>query len=286
MRAITRPNFNFSEIYDACANSIEDPFLRGRITSVKPTVVSAAVEYEQKANVSRLFEIPSNNQQNDEVVTGLVTKKEFKDLYSQHMVGQRKPARATYDQLLALAPLGKCPFCTIGDASTLDHYLPKDKFPLASIFPLNLVPSCKDCNTGKRAGFAVTIEEQSLHPYFDDLKFISNQWLYASVVETSPAIVRFYAAPPAIWDDISKQRIITHFESFKLASRFSKQAANELPVLSHLLNPHYSASGVLGVRGELLHRANSYANVHVNSWQTAMYQALAASTWYCDGGFN
>lgn len=287
MRTITKPNYIFPDVYDTCANSIDNADLRARVIAEKITIVRAAVEYEQKAGVSKLFEIPANTQKNDAVITGQVTKQELKDLYSQHMVGLDKPARDIYDELLALAPLGRCPFCTIGDASTLDHYLPKAKFPLVSIFPLNLVPSCKDCNTGaKKTRVAATIEDQCLHPYFDQLFFISEQWVFASIVATSPATVRFHVNPPAHWNSISKARAKSHFRDFKLASRFSKQTTTELSALKYTLQELHEISGIHGVKAHLEMMARSYYRAHANSWQTAMYQALAASTWYCDGGFN
>jgi hypothetical protein len=287
MRAITKPNYNFSEVYDACANSVDTVHLRGRLTSEKATIVACAVVYEQKAGAGRLFEIPVNTQQNDAHVTGQVTKQELKDLYSQHMVGAGKPARRIYDELRALAPLGKCPFCTIGDASTLDHYLPKAKFPLVSILPLNLVPSCKDCNTGeKKVHVATTIEDQCLHPYFDQSFFLSEQWVFASIAETSPPTISFHVNPPEHWHPVSKARAESHFRDFNLASRFSKQTTTELSALKYTLQELHEISGIQGVKAHLDMMARSYYRAHANSWQTAMYQALAESTWYCDGGFN
>jgi hypothetical protein len=46
------------------------------------------------------------------------------------------------------------------------------------------------------------------------------------------------------------------------------------------------AVGWDGVRDELVTRADSRRSVNVNSWQVALYDALAASTWYCTGGFR
>lgn len=287
MRAIAKPNYNFSEVYDACTISINNAYLHYRLTTEKANIIAVAIEYDQKASSARLYEIPANTQKNNSIVIGELTKQELKDLYSQHMVGAGKPARRIYDELRALAPLGKCPLCSIGDASTLDHYLPKAKFPLVSILPLNLVPSCKDCNSGeKKARTASTKEEQCLHPYFDHSFFITEQWIFASIGETSPATVSFYVNPPAHWDEIAKARVRSHFSDFNLASRFSTQTTTELSALKYALQELHGLSGSQGVREHLQMMARSYHRAHVNSWQTAMYQALAASTWYCDGGFN
>ena len=104
------------------------------------------------------------------------------------MVPKEKLARKYYDKLLSLAPLNRCPYCGIGQVSTLDHYLPKTKFLIFSVLPYNLVASCKDCNTGKLDSYATTQNKQTLHPYYDD--FTSEQWLYARVLQ--PLKIEFY----------------------------------------------------------------------------------------------
>jgi hypothetical protein len=52
--------------------------------------------------------------------------------------------------------LGRSPFCGVGHGSALDHNLPKTKFPQLLVVPLNLVPSCKNCNTGNNTVIAVS----------------------------------------------------------------------------------------------------------------------------------
>jgi hypothetical protein len=61
-----------------------------------------------------------------------------------------------------------CPMCGSMHSGTLDHYLPKNGFPIFSVFSKNLVPACK-CNS-KRSETLLGINpgERVLHPYFDD----------------------------------------------------------------------------------------------------------------------
>lgn len=61
-----------------------------------------------------------------------------------------------------------CPMCGSMHSGTLDHYLPKNGFPIFSVFSKNLVPACK-CNS-KRSETLLGINpgERILHPYFDD----------------------------------------------------------------------------------------------------------------------
>lgn len=61
-----------------------------------------------------------------------------------------------------------CPMCGSMHSGTLDHYLPKNGFPIFSVFSKNLVPACK-CNS-KRSETLLGVNpgERILHPYFDD----------------------------------------------------------------------------------------------------------------------
>lgn len=59
----------------------------------------------------------------------------------------------------------RCPICDCSFAYsqvTLDHILPKSKFPFLSITPINLVPACYNCNMRKNDG----IPSKVLNPYF------------------------------------------------------------------------------------------------------------------------
>jgi hypothetical protein len=228
MRAVAKPDYDFREVYQTCINSISDENLRSRLDLVSNNIVDAAKDYEQKAEAKLLYTIIPNNCGNDEITLGAVTKEELKVIYSSHMVGRGKPARVFYDKLLAQAPRGLCPFCGFTDADTLDHYLPKAKYPQLSVLPINLVPSCSKCNKDKHTAIATTAEEQSLHPYFDHQHFINEQWLYAEVIPTNPMTIHYFVQAPADWDNISKRRVQSHFDNFKLASRYAIQACNEL----------------------------------------------------------
>ena len=59
----------------------------------------------------------------------------------------------------------RCPICDCSFAYsqvTLDHILPKSKFPFLSITPINLVPTCYNCNMRKNDGIPLKV----LNPYF------------------------------------------------------------------------------------------------------------------------
>lgn len=67
--------------------------------------------------------------------------------------------------------LDYCPACgEDGYPRTLDHYLPKEKFPEFSILSRNLAPMCDACQGAKLAKTLTANQEKIfLHPYYDGL---------------------------------------------------------------------------------------------------------------------
>ncbi len=286
MRIINPPTIVYDEVLQSCVASIPSADVRARVEQVSENIIAAGGAYQQLVTSANLFSIPIFTGKDDDPVIASVTRKELKDLYSAQLVPASKPSRRYYDSLKISAPLGICPFCGFGQVRTLDHYLPKAKFPILSILPINLVPSCADCNKDKTAGVATAAGEQCLHPYFDRNHFIDDQWLYAEVLETEPVTIRFFVSAPDDWLLIDKQRVASHFTDFKLAGRFSVQAANEVTSLNGELQYDYPISGEAGVRRELEKKSMVAQRLHKNSWKTAMYQALSVNDWYCNGGFS
>lgn len=67
--------------------------------------------------------------------------------------------------------LNMCPFCgEAGRPGTLDHYLPKGKYPEFALLSTNLVPMCDICQRADHKGskvFDSDFKRLFLHPYFD-----------------------------------------------------------------------------------------------------------------------
>lgn len=65
-----------------------------------------------------------------------------------------------------------CPYC--GERITvveIDHFLPKSKYPLQSIYSRNLVPSCVECNKEKKEKIVLPISHPFTYKHLDHIKF-------------------------------------------------------------------------------------------------------------------
>lgn len=168
--------------------------------------------------------------------------------------------------------------------STLDHHLPKSKFPALAVTPSNLIPACSDCNKSKLASSPHTEEEQTFHPYFDD--FGHAPWLHAEVVQGSPPMLRFSVKPPTTWPTLWGARACHHFRTFGLGKLYMAQAAQELVNVQYHLTKLLEQTGAMAVRAHLAEQALSREKANPNSWQTAMYKALCESAWFCTTGLK
>jgi hypothetical protein len=286
VRKVSKPNHSFSHVYNTCMDSVSDSELRSRLISITNDIDEAAVNYNLQAKNGSLYKIPSSNWEDQDIILGKVSKIELTNLYTNHMVPRNKKARFIYDELLNSAPYGKCPFCGIGQVSTLDHYLPKSKFPQYSVLPVNLVPSCKDCNTGKSSSIYTNAEDQTIHPYYDHENLLSDQWLFAEIERNSPISIKFYVKVPINFSEVSKERLNSHFIVFNLSKRFSVEAASELVSLNCQLSNYFGEYELNDMRKYLTDIYKTEYSLYKNSWKTAMYQSIANDDWYCGGGFK
>jgi len=214
---------------------------------------------------------------------GGVPSKVLEKVYTSRMVGKKSPGRKVYDHLRSSAPQNLCPFCAQRVVATLDHYLPKSDFPSLVVVPNNLVPSCRDCNSSKLTYIATAESEQLLHPYFDN--FSENQWLFAELVEGSPVALDYFVQQTEGITDTQFIRLKNNFSVLGLGELYASHAAAELANIHFQLTEILEAGGPEDVRKHLLQAYRSRCQAHINSWQTALYQAISHNNWFYEGGF-
>lgn len=129
------------------------------------------------------------------------------------------------------------------------------------------------------------MDKQTIHPYFEGKELSEEQWLYASVLSTTPLSLEYTAKPPEHWDNGLRRRVYQHFELFDLKTRFAVEASTELGALRFTLKQLHEGAGRSAIVQHLAAVAAGEAKHFRNSWRTALYQALALSDWYIDSGY-
>jgi hypothetical protein len=215
---------------------------------------------------------------------GGLNKEQLNKLYKNHMVPEKKPARSIYDKIKAAAN-GKCPYCCgIGVPSTLDHYLPKSPFPQYSVYPENLIPCCRDCNSVKGDTVPTSTGEQVLHFYLDKDFYFDEQWVHAEVIHGEPVTIHFFSNPPSQWAKERQERVNTHFRTFKLAERFGIAAASSISELVYERKTSLKKWSPEDFKAHLAEKSKN-PDLKVNDWKRVMFKSLAEDDWFCHQSF-
>lgn len=277
MMRMNEPSMTHVQSLQACKDGIEkNDVLLAKLNEGETTLYTHAENYRVHAVAASLYTIPRVHGENPAVVVNL-TKNDLKKLYETYF-RDKQPGRRFYEALLASAH-EKCPFCGgIGRPRNLDHFMPKARFPQFSVLPLNLIPSCRDCNMdGKGQAFAETAEEQILHPFLDAPHFFEQQWLFANYIAGTagePGTIQYYVAPPDGWSDTDKARVTKHFSDFDIAIRYATQAGAALTEVEAQRDAFLLADTMASFKQTVLQPVIDFAPF-INHWKRVMYLALS-----------
>lgn len=145
-------------------------------------------------------------------------KRLFENLYL------RPPAGADILKAHALpAKFFVCPYCGGRAPSTIDHYLEKALFPEFSLYPENLVPSCRGCNRSQSA--IKNNRCDKLHPYFSPV--LSRLQLKCSITirHVTPHFDLQLHCPNMSANEIDHSK--RHRAYIRLERRFARYASRE-----------------------------------------------------------
>lgn len=275
MRSIPLLVIDATDVFDRIAKSKHQPRKR-RMEAARSEVLTAYQCYENVApNVGGLNKAPLTEHQKESM---------------QHAyVVETAPMSDLRERLLKRTIVARCPFCGISETSTLDHYLPKEKYPEFSIFPKNLVPSCAVCNTHKRDRILLdgTDVRMFFHPCFDVIPNIS--FLNVSIrMMVDAVILNYRVTQPTGMSAQIFQHVKSHFDSLNLADRYRlmglEHMGGQYPAFSRAYGTARDAKRVADKLAEL---ADDFETVSgPNYWLTKLYRALAGNHQFCDGGFE
>lgn len=129
-----------------------------------------------------------------------------------------------------------CPYCTLSEANTTEHILPKEKYPEYAVDTLNLIPACSGCNTKKGDSIidAVSGKKTTINYYTDKLPH--EQYLYVDFEVSCNNIKAIYHLENHD-NKINVEMyslIERHFSKFDLLNRFNLKAIQEISELRNL----------------------------------------------------
>lgn len=271
MKTLNKPNYQAKFVFEKCIENIrnveEKNFLKEQICKVE----KSAKKFDELAERTEYYKLEKDN------VIDLEKQKVIEDVYSNGLVRSAN-GRIIYDDILNSVPNEKCPICDIGLVKTLDHYLPKSIYYLLIVTPNNLIPMCSDCNKNKSNKYPRKYSDQLLHPYFDEFPKIPV--LFADIkknkIEDYIPNVSFYIKCD---DKLIEERIKFHFNTYKLSRLYRSNAGNEIAEKSYQFNKLRNI-GEEDLKKYLKESYDSFYNININLWRTALYRALYESEWF------
>jgi hypothetical protein len=267
------PAAQIAELYPNCANKTVNMQLRAALLLEGARVLLRSTIYDQMAQGSTLYQIAQEHAEH-------VSNAELGNLYDRVLVNGGE--RPTYLAIRGTGLFGRCPLCAQRDVGTLDHYLPKAEFPEFAILPMNLVPCCFDCNHAKRWHTPTALSEQMFHPYFDDWSQLE---LVRATIEIEATVHAEFSVHVDILPPEVAERATTHFETLGLAALYSDHASVELVQRRADFALTFESGGPEALQLELLRESQGRRVPFPNAWQPVLYQALANSDEFVNGGF-
>jgi hypothetical protein len=176
-----------------------------------------------------------------------------------------------------LAPY--CPYCNKNPSETMDHYLPKQKFPEYCFYAPNLVPACYSCNGKKGDRYINSINKRIfLNAYFDLIP--EEQFLFVdlSIGDDDIPSGYFYidrtniTITDDLWDILQE-----HIKNFHLMDEYQNDMnAFITDEIGNWIkeNPNFSIDDL---RMVLNWQISSKTNLWNNFWKTVVYRKILAS---------
>jgi len=275
MKHLNKPTTTVLQVMDILKSDTARRRVHADIDSLNPVLIDAETSFAAKVVDNTLFEIPRNVP-----ISARVDHDKMVSYYEYRLL-KLPNGRGLYDQIYMSAPYDICPYCTVGTVKTVDHFLPKAEYSILAITPINLVPSCRDCNTEKLVSYPTTADNQTYHPYFD--KIDDEVWIRAELMQTTPLSFRYRTLRPDHWDIVRFNRANTHFDSYNIAQLFSNEANREFRSMERLFKDLYAKDKSVLVE----HLGETYNSCREGQglldWKTLMYLELSSNDWFLNG---
>lgn len=250
-------------IFDKCVSGFSSKRSQGiitRLNGIRQTVIDDSKEYRKgPQEFKETHSLPNYPEP---------AKDDLVNLYDKKFAAKRSPGRMFYDKIKYSSMHDRCALCGVGTVSTLDHYLPKSKYPTLSVTPSNLVPSCAICNNAKKE----ESDRLLVHAYFDRIPN-DEPWLFAEIVSSDPIAVNYNVSCPKHWDKDLAQRICNQFEILDLGSLYSMRASEEIANHMDSYLTIYRESGK-ELLEKILESNIRTADRDSKYWLAALYRAL------------
>ena len=268
MKKLPKPlsDTNPEDIFEKCVSSYRDEKKVKTLLKCKEMVRRDSILYDKV--------VPNELEKfNQSSLPNGIEAKDISDIYTKKFAAEKGPGRKYYNAIKEQAERNICPICGIRMVKTLDHYLPKSKFPTLSVTPSNLIPSCRDCNMEKLDDVSCDPENTPVHLYFDDVP--NEAWLQVTVGDNLEIL--YYISCPAGLDKGLCKRLEKHLDFYDLHELYSSHANSEIANSIHMWRKSVMQSDPETLKLALMDECESAEINDMNSWKAALYRGLVTN---------
>lgn len=187
------------------------------------------------------------------------------------------------DYLFGLARFTKCAYCGHAVPRQLDHYLPRGRYVEFSFLPINLIPSCANCNAvdAKGSKYPTSSDDTFFHPYFDDPD--DGKWLFAEMsVDDDGLRIAYHVQRPDNWALDKFKRVNYTFKTLKLSATYAQDVVCRIRSIYTQLFKIYEKEGAHGVSEYFMVESQDRCNESdLNDWFRVAFEYLASHEDLC-----
>lgn len=220
MRKLEEPEISAVDILDIASRQSKSPLKETlQNESLKNGVESVQTKYCGAVKAGNAASLGSSAN-----VLGVLDDDTAKYVYDRlRSYKYRKGSVADY--LFSLAKFTKCAYCGHAVPRQLDHYLPRGRYVEFSFLPINLIPSCANCNAvdAKGSKYPTSPDDTFFHPYFDDPD--DGRWLFVEMsVDDDGLRIAYHVQRPDNWKLDKFKRVNYTFKTLRLSVTYAQDA--------------------------------------------------------------
>jgi hypothetical protein len=203
-------------VYEQAVARKQDSELRQRLASINEEIKAAYESYSNLFQQNKLEDIASAD-------VFAANRDDLENLYSYKSKVVRE-LKNKIEKAQVNTIVSTCQNCTINSVNTLDHVLAISKFPEFSVNPLNLFPSCGECNGYKNTSFLKNENRRFINLYLDKLPQKQYLFINLSLDYSDDLIFEYTVENRERIDPDLFQIISNHYESLNLPVRMQRKS--------------------------------------------------------------
>lgn len=272
MRNLNYYSHGCFDAYELAVSQKRDFGLQARLATIRTNVELEYTLYRQNFFNGTLEKIKINP----------LLSKHSVDLLSLYVYRSKtiKDIKSAIEALQESSIRYTCQYCGLDATGTLDHYLPKEEFPVFSVNPINLVPCCSNCNSYKSKQWLINGDRIFINPYLDILPV--QQYLFCDVFEdkNKDFNFKFYLKESDGLNPDFVSRLHRHFERLHLFDRMRKASIAHVSEFLHLIRRSVLMNGLSLQQvkdTQFATVSDNRAAYGTNYWKAALELALIQS---------